>query len=161
MFTFFFLAAFLGQSLFIHPTFATQQCVSAATPHVAPAEGRPVATARNTHWVTPKAHKPAKRNADSSVHAITLTKCDMMGDYNIPAQRYDETMQQITHATSCGIFDGHMNQSESNFLSAVVVSPVRGHMSVRDAMLMALKGSRFEVVREEEDTLYVRLREQK
>lgn len=95
------------------------------------------------------------------MHAIALTKCDVMGDYTIPAQRYDETMQQITHATRCGLNNGHMNQSESDFLSAVVVSPVHGHVSVRDAMLMALKGSRFEVVREEKDTLYVRLREQK
>jgi hypothetical protein len=106
----------------------------------------------------PKKHAPAKPSR--TVPAIKLTPCDKLGDYDIPAHRCDETMQQIGHATGCGINAVGANSSpaQSARLSAARVSAVRGHLTVRQACLKGIKGSAFEYVGEKDDVLYVRLR---
>jgi len=106
----------------------------------------------------PKKHLTAK--SSRAVPAIKLTPCNKVGDYDIPAQRFDETMQQIAHATGCGInaVGASSSPAQSARLSAMRVSAVRGHLTVRQACLMAIKGSAFEYAGEKDNVLYVRLR---
>jgi len=144
------LAACLGQSFLASPAPAllpparvTTTSQMAAT---APAQA------------TPGKHSAAK--SAKAVPAIKLTPCDKMGDYDIPAQRFDETMQQIAHATGCGInaIGANNSPAQSARLSAMPVGAVHGHLTVRQACLMAIKGSAFEYAGDKDNVLYVRLR---
>lgn len=84
--------------------------------------------------------------------------CDAIGEYDIPVQRFDETMQQLAHATGCNIRFVKEQQLGDAHLLSLPVAAVRGRMSLRQACLTALKGSAFELVREKDNTLYIKLR---
>lgn len=155
---FFLLAACLGQSFLPSPTSTLPPLVRVATvEQTAATAPQPGPRAQVLAQVAPKKHTAAQ--AFKAVPAIKLSPCDKLGDYDIPAQRFDETMQQIAHATGCGInaVDGNSSPATAARLSAMPVGAVRGHLTVRQACLMAIKGSAFEYVEEKDNVLYVRL----
>lgn len=73
---------------------------------------------------------------------IKMGRCDMQVTYNLPAQRFDETAQAIAHATGC--FIRYTDQSLVN----VPVQPVRGRLTRRQALRVALRGTALRIVRE-------------
>ncbi|WP_255423888.1 STN domain-containing protein [Xanthomonas sp. SI] len=70
-------------------------------------------------------------------------------DYDMPAARFDETAQQLAHATGCGIV--YDDQS----LSPVQVNAVKGRISIRQAIHQAIDGTAIRVKQETADTIAV------
>lgn len=73
---------------------------------------------------------------------IALGKCDQQVVYNLPAQRFDQTATAIAHATGCYI--RYTNKKLVN----VPVQPVRGRLTRREALRVALRGTQLRIVRE-------------
>lgn len=73
---------------------------------------------------------------------ILLGRCDQQVTYNLPAQRFDETAQAIARATGC--FIRYPDQSLVN----VPVQAVRGRLTRRQALRVALRGTSLRIVRE-------------
>ena len=80
---------------------------------------------------------------------IQLGRCDQQVIYNLPAQRFDQTAQAIAHATGC--FIRYPDQSLVN----VPVQPVRGRLTRRQALRVALRGTPLRIVRETPNLLEV------
>ena len=95
------------------------------------------------------AQQPApKRPALSS---IELGQCDKQVTYNLPAQRFDETARAIAHATGC--FIRYPNKALVN----IPVQAVRGRLTRRQALRVALRGTSLRIVRETPDLMEVSL----
>jgi hypothetical protein len=73
---------------------------------------------------------------------IKLGRCDQQVVYNLPAQRFDQTAQAIARATGC--FIRYPDKSLVN----VPVQPVRGRLTRRQALRVALRGTALRIVRE-------------
>ena len=56
-------------------------------------------------------------------------------NYNIGAQRFDETAQAIAHASGCSI------KTDLSKTGAVKVNSVKGRMTLLDAVRTAIKGT--------------------
>lgn len=82
---------------------------------------------------------------------IELGKCDIQATYNLPAQRFDETAQAIAHATGCFI------RYTDKRLMSVPVQPVRGRLTRRQALRVALRGTSLRIVRETPNLMEVKL----
>ena len=96
---------------------------------------------------------PAPAPAPASAPASTAAhgKCDAMPDhdYDMPAARFDETAQQLAHATGCGIV--YDDQS----LSPLQVNAVKGRISIRQAIHQAIDGTALQVKQETANTITV------
>jgi hypothetical protein len=97
---------------------------------------------RLAHAQRPTPTPPAKAR-------ITLGRCDQQVVYNLPAQRFDETAIAIAHATGC--FIRYTDKSLVN----VPVQPVRGRLTRRQALRVALRGTSLRIVRETPDLMEV------
>lgn len=73
---------------------------------------------------------------------IKMGRCDMQVVYNLPAQRFDETARAIARATGCYI------RYPDRSLVNVPVQPVRGRLTRRQALRVALRGTALRIVRE-------------
>jgi hypothetical protein len=73
---------------------------------------------------------------------IQLGRCDQRVVYNLPAQRFDQTAQAIARATGCFI------RCPDKSLGNVPVQPVRGRLTRRQALRVALRGTALRIVRE-------------
>jgi len=73
---------------------------------------------------------------------IQLGRCDQQVVYNLPAQRFDETARAIAHATGCFI------RNPDKSLMNVPVQAVRGRLTRRQALRVALRGTSLRIVRE-------------
>lgn len=71
--------------------------------------------------------------------------------YDIPAQRFDETAQQLVHATGCFI------ESDLSKTGGVRVNPVRGRMSLLEAVSTAIEGTGLRITEERGDRIKVEL----
>ncbi|MDR6675510.1 hypothetical protein J2Y70_004146 [Xanthomonas translucens] len=69
--------------------------------------------------------------------------------YDLPAARFDETAQQLAHATGCGIV------YDDPSLSPLQVNAVKGRVSIRRAIHQAIDGSALQVTQESADTIAV------
>ena len=92
----------------------------------------------------------AQQPVRSSIQ-IQLGQCDKQVTYNLPAQRFDETARAIAHATGCYI--RYPNKSLVN----VPVQAVRGRLTRRQALRVALRGTSLRIVRETPDLMEVTL----
>jgi hypothetical protein len=95
--------------------------------------------------------KPAVAQTTPAAARIELGKCDIQATYNLPAQRFDETAQAIAHATGC--FIRYTDQRLMN----VPVQPVRGRLTRRQALRVALRGTSLRIVRETPNLMEVKL----
>jgi hypothetical protein len=77
-----------------------------------------------------------------TVIRIQLGRCDQRVVYNLPAQRFDQTARAIARATGC--FIRYPDKSLVN----VPVQPVRGRLTRRQALRVALRGTALRIVRE-------------
>ncbi len=83
--------------------------------------------------------------------SIQLGQCDKQVTYNLPAQRFDETARAIAHATGC--FIRYTDKSLVN----VPVQAVRGQLTRRQALRVALRGTSLRIVRETPNLMEVML----
>jgi hypothetical protein len=83
--------------------------------------------------------------------SIQLGQCDKQVTYNLPAQRFDETARAIAHATGC--FIRYTDKSLVN----VPVQAVRGRLTRRQALRVALRGTSLRIVRETPNLMEVKL----
>ena len=72
--------------------------------------------------------------------------------YNIPAQWFDETAQALAHASGCFI------ETDLSKTGSVIVKPVKGKLSIRDAVQMAIKGTDLKITSTSPDRLNVELK---
>ncbi len=91
---------------------------------------------------------PRKSEWPPANQPIPYGKCDTIGDYNIRFDRFDETAQQIAHATGCGIIT-------DNSTSAVRPHPVVGIMTMRQAVQMAITGTRLRITHQDAESITV------
>jgi len=89
--------------------------------------------------------------AQPAAARIELGRCDMQVVYNLPAQRFDETARAIAHATGCYI--RYTNKALVN----VPVQAVRGRLTRRQALRVALRGTSLRIVRETPNLMEVKL----
>jgi len=106
------------------------------------------------------AASPASSSADRAPRPVQTTpaaarielgKCDMQVTYNLPAQRFDETAQAIAHATGC-----YIRYTDKKLMN-VPVQPVRGRLTRRQALRVALRGTSLRIVRETPNLMEVKL----
>ncbi|MCI4185427.1 hypothetical protein MRO89_05525 [Dickeya dianthicola] len=79
---------------------------------------------------------------------VPYGKCDKVGSYDIRFDRFDETAQQIAHATGCGIIT-------DNSTAAVRPHPVVGTMTIRQAVQMAITGTRLRITHQDAESITV------
>ena len=77
-------------------------------------------------------------------------KCDQKFNYAIQSTRYDETAQQIAHATGCFI------ESDLSQTAAIQTQPVQGQLTPREAVQQAIKGSSLKIVQQDADRIVIR-----
>ena len=97
------------------------------------------------------ARPPRPAQAKPVEARIELGKCDLQVVYNLPAQRFDETARAIAHATGCFI------RYTDKRLVNVPVQPVRGRLTRRQALRVALRGTSLRIVRETPNLMEVKL----
>ncbi|MCD8539641.1 MAG: hypothetical protein LRY55_07620 [Leadbetterella sp.] len=71
--------------------------------------------------------------------------------YTISAGRFDETAQQLAHASGCFI------ETDLAKTGAIKVNAVSGKMSIREAIQMAIKGTKLQITGETADKIKVEL----
>ncbi|QNH22520.1 hypothetical protein HEP73_03468 [Xanthomonas sp. GW] len=94
---------------------------------------------------------PAPAPASAPASTAAQGKCDAVPDhdYDMPAARFDETAQQLAHATGCGIV------YDDPSLSPLQVNAVKGRISIRQAIHQAIDGTALQVKQETADTIAV------
>ncbi|WIX31657.1 STN domain-containing protein [Salinicola sp. JS01] len=107
----------------------------------APAAPKPDAQAAHSAGISPAAPETP---------AAAKGACDKPAAHPIPAQRFDETAQQLAHATGCFI------ETDLSRTAAVPVNAVTGAMSIRQALETALAGTPLEIVAQTPDRITVR-----
>lgn len=75
--------------------------------------------------------------------------CDKKFDYDINFNRFDETAQQIAHATGCFI------ETDTSITGSVKPNSVKGHFSPREAVVLAVKGTSLKIVKQEDNLIEV------
>jgi hypothetical protein len=73
---------------------------------------------------------------------IQLGQCDKQVVYNLPAQRFDVTARAIARATGC-----YIRYTDKSLVN-IPVQPVRGRLTRRQALRVALRGTALRIVRE-------------
>ncbi|MBB4126915.1 hypothetical protein GGR77_002205 [Xanthomonas translucens] len=101
--------------------------------------------------MAPSSAYPHADAAPAPASATAQGKCDTMPDhaYAMPASRFDETAQQLAHATGCAIV------YDDSSLAPLQVNAVKGRISIRQAIHQALDGTALQVRQETADTITV------
>lgn len=73
--------------------------------------------------------------------------------YDIPAQRFDETAQALCHASGCSI------NTDLSKTGSIKVNPVKGRISLIEAVRMAIKGTKLEITQETPTVITVALKQ--
>lgn len=76
-------------------------------------------------------------------------KCDVPQYYAIDFSRFDETAQQIVHATGCVII------TDTTLTGARKPHPVKGYLTRREAVFMAIQGTSLKVTQQEPNSITV------
>ncbi|WP_417884490.1 STN domain-containing protein [Vibrio rumoiensis] len=77
--------------------------------------------------------------------------CDRVAQYHLSSSRFDETAQQLTHATGCFI------QTDLSQTAAITVNPVKGRMSIREALARAIQNTPLNIVEQKPNSIVVAL----
>lgn len=77
-------------------------------------------------------------------------KCDEEQTYDIAFDRFDETAQQIAHASGCFI------KTDLSKTGAIKPHPVKGKMTIREAVAMAIKGTSLTIADNQPDEITVK-----
>lgn len=87
--------------------------------------------------------------SQSSYGHIPAGKCDVKGTYNVNLPRFDETAQQLAHASGCFI------ETDLSQTGAVHVNPVQGTMTLREAIAQTIKGTPLKIVAQKPDSITI------
>lgn len=77
-------------------------------------------------------------------------KCDVINDYDIAAGRFDETAQQLAHATGCFI------ETDLGNTGGIGVRPVQGRMTIRQALERSIQGTSLTIIGNEPNKISVK-----
>ncbi|MCW3786820.1 hypothetical protein [Plebeiibacterium sediminum] len=108
----------------------------------------------NTQSSNNQAHQTISENTSESNDTIKGRGCfEIVSDipYDIPAQRFDETAQILAHASGCFI------ETDLSKTGSVDVNAIKGKMSIRDAILVAIEGTNLKITEETEVKIKVEL----
>lgn len=75
--------------------------------------------------------------------------CDRIAQYDFALPRFDETAQQLAHATGCFI------ETDLSETAAIGVHPVKGKMSIRQALATAIKDTPLKIVKQQPNLISV------
>ncbi|WP_110709006.1 STN domain-containing protein [Salinicola sp. CR57] len=89
----------------------------------------------------------SSQNRDASI--ASTDAYDEMARYDMPAQRFDETVQQLAHATGCFV------KTDLTRTAGIRVNGTQGTMSIREALETAIRGTNLEIADSEPDTIHV------
>lgn len=81
---------------------------------------------------------------------VDVAKCDQKLNYSIESNRFDETAQQIAHATGCFI------QTDLTQTGAIRVQPIKGYMSPRQAIAQSIQDTPLKIVKNEPNQIVVK-----
>lgn len=94
----------------------------------------------------------APKTTDTVQPADTVTTgaCDKNEQYDLDFQRFDEVAQQLAHASGCFIKVDNLSE-----LGGIKPNPVKGEMSIRQAVRTAIEGTGLQVISEDENTIKI------
>lgn len=110
-----------------------------------------------------KQSEELKSGSDSTVivadtlSATALSTCrDTITEapYDIPAQCFDETAQALCHATGCVV------KTDLSKTGRIEVNPVKGRMSILDAIRTAIEGTKLKITGVTDDSITIELTEE-
>ncbi|WP_151982414.1 hypothetical protein [Acinetobacter guerrae] len=90
--------------------------------------------------------------ATHDVHSPSVAlqgKCDQKFNYSIQSTRFDETAQQISHATGCFI------QTDLSKTADIQTQPVQGEFSPREAIQKAITGTSLKIVQQSANLIVI------
>ncbi|MCL1074886.1 hypothetical protein [Shewanella dokdonensis] len=75
--------------------------------------------------------------------------CDKVSSYDIDFSRFDEVAQQLSHATGCFI------KADLSDVGNVKPNPVKGNMSIRSAIAVAIRGTELKIINQDKDSIEI------
>ncbi|MDW6005080.1 hypothetical protein [Vibrio mangrovi] len=75
--------------------------------------------------------------------------CDKIASYNIDFKRFDEVAQQLVHATGC------MIETDLSKYGHIQPHRIRGTMSIRQALRIAIQGTPLKIIHEEKNKITI------
>ncbi|WP_459609530.1 hypothetical protein [Dickeya oryzae] len=76
-------------------------------------------------------------------------KCDKVGTYHLYFNRFDETAQQLAHATGCVVI------TDTSKTGAIQPHPVVGTLTIRQAVQMAITGTTLRITHQDGNSITV------
>ncbi|WP_110599877.1 STN domain-containing protein [Salinicola lusitanus] len=86
---------------------------------------------------------------DRDASIASTDACDKVARYETPAQRFDETVQQLAHATGCFV------KTDLTRTAGIRVNGIRGTMPIREALETAIRGTNLGIADSEPNTIHV------
>ncbi|GHB27494.1 STN domain-containing protein [Salinicola rhizosphaerae] len=91
-----------------------------------------------------------ERTSDEAPAPSAKGKCDVLMNYDIAFDRFDETAQQVAHATGCFI------HAELGEVGAIKPNPVKGRLTPRQALAAAIRGTPLHITEQNPDSITVK-----
>lgn len=76
--------------------------------------------------------------------------CDKVANYDLNFNRVDETLQQVAHGTDCFVKTDKLNE-----IGSKTPNPVKGKMTIRNAVKTMLDGTSVHIIEETPNTISV------
>ncbi|AUQ26916.1 hypothetical protein [Dickeya zeae] len=81
--------------------------------------------------------------------SVPYGKCDNVGTYHLYFDRFDETAQQLAHATGCVVI------TDTSKTGAIRPHPVVGTLTIRQAVQMAMTGTALRITHQDANSITV------
>ncbi|MBP2835518.1 MULTISPECIES: hypothetical protein [Dickeya] len=81
--------------------------------------------------------------------SVPYGKCDNVGTYHLYFDRFDETAQQLAHATGCVVI------TDTSKTGAIQPHPVVGTLTIRQAVQMAITGTTLRITHQDGNSITV------
>ncbi|MBP2857458.1 hypothetical protein J8657_07575 [Dickeya oryzae] len=85
----------------------------------------------------------------SPYRSVPDGKCDKVGTYHLYFNRFDETAQQLAHATGCVVI------TDTSKTGAIQPHPVVGTLTIRQAVQMAITGTTLRITHQDGNSITV------
>ncbi|UPT54593.1 hypothetical protein FGI00_03000 [Dickeya zeae] len=85
----------------------------------------------------------------SPYRSVPYGKCDKVGTYHLYFNRFDETAQQLAHATGCVVI------TDTSKTGAIQPHPVVGTLTIRQAVQMAITGTTLRITHQDGNSITV------
>lgn len=91
----------------------------------------------------------SSQDQEPNASVASTDACDKVAHYDIPARRFDETAQQLAHATGCFV------ETDLTRAADVRVNGIDGTMSIREALGTAIRGTNLKIADREPGVIHV------